>query len=338
MAEAISEADKLVICACGALTPLGLSAAQTAATVRAGISAAAASDLVDADGERVVLGALPWDLLPTVEMPPATPLREQELIRLAHGAVADVLHEALAADLPAVPTWCAWPSRDAGLPLSVARCTDLLTASLGGRIAVHGAMRGGTAGVQALSAASAHLRAHGGLALVVAADSNVHPFILATLLREQRVKTTRQREGLIPGHGAAALLLADAATATRLVLPHHATLGGFGRALDPHAEPRGEGLSRALRQALGDGGLPVRAWWTTLSGERAQAQEHSTAQIRSADRLARDLAVHHLAMNLGDTGVAAALLAIVCALSSAVRPVLISATADTPERAALLLI
>ncbi len=326
-------ADVVVICDIGVVTPLGLGVPQTAANVRAGLSAAAAGDLFDAAGGRVVLAALPWSQLPAVTMPPTTPLREQELVRLASGAVTQALH-GIPADHPPVPTWCAWPARDAGLPLSGERCAALL----GPRLAVRESLRGGAAGVQAVALAATWVRAHGGVALVVAADSHLHPFILATLVRGKRVKTAQQPEGLIPGHGAAAVLLADSATVARRGLTWMATLGSCGFATDPHDEPRGDGLAMAIRHAVGDAGSPVRAWWTSMSGERAQAQEHSTAQIRTADRFAADVAVHHLAMNLGDTGAAAGLLAIAMAVSRAARPVLISSTADDAQRAAVLLV
>lgn len=325
-------AEAVLVCGAGAVTPLGLGLAQTAANVRAGLSAAAESDLFDAEGSRVVVAALPWSLLPVVTMPAATPLREQELVRLASGALAQAM-QGVPADHAPVPTWCGWSARDTGLPLSVDRCAALF----GPRTAVQATLRGSAGGLLAVSPAADWISTHGGLAVVVAADSNIHPFILATLVRDGRVKTDWQREGLIPGHGAAALLLGDGATVARLGLTVLGTIAGTGSANDPHAEPRGDGLAAAIRLAVGDAGQPVRAWWTTMSGERAQAQEHSTAQIRSADRLASDIAVHHLAMNLGDTGAAAALLATALALSSTVRPVLISATADDAQRAALLL-
>lgn len=331
MAEASSE--RIVICGVGAISSLGLSAAQTTAQVRAGVSGAMLSDLVDGVGDRVSIAALSWADLPLMELPVTLPLREQEIVRLAVGALTDVV-QGLPAEYPALPTWGVWPERSAGVPLDNSRCAALL----GPRFISQQTLRGAAGSLQAVAEAASWIQMSGGLAVVVAADSLVHPYILATLLAEGRVKTKRQAEGLIPGQGAAALLLGDSATVARLGLPRLATIGGSGSATDPLPEPRGDGLSAAIRLALNGTDTLVNAWWTTFSGERAYAQEHSTACIRSSDRCDKRHEVHHPAMYLGDTGAAAALLATVCTVSRPTRPALICATADGAQRAALLVL
>lgn len=306
----------------GAATPLGLTVAQTVANLRAGLSAAQETELLD-DGYRRIVGCrLPPEhlaLRPTA----GVPIRAAEVAALAAIAVA----EARGSIGGTLPAFVCWPDVDA----------TTVAARIPG-ISVHRSFTGRAGGLQAVAAAAAGEHP---LALVIASDSLLHPLVLGGLIAAGRLKTEAESDGVVPGQAAAAVLIAKPQAAAGLRV--WAKVGGAGEATDPgtptNDEPcTGDGLAAAMRSAMEAAPDPARSWWTTMTGERFFAPEFAAASIRCADRLAPDAEVRHPGEGLGDTGAAAGLLAVVLAAAGTVRPALVSASSDDGARAAVLLV
>ena len=313
-------AEARVVVGLGVVTPLGLGLAQTAANVRAGLSAAGELDAVDGAYRRVVgcrLAAQHLGLAPVA----GVPYQLMELAALAAPAIA----EARGACIDELPCRCVVPDGVDGARV-VKRLPGL----------VHRATSHGRAGgLAALAAATAPLE------LILAVDSLVHPRVLSELEAAGRLRTEAQAEGVVPGQAAVALLVATRAEAERRQLPILAVLAGSGWAQDKAKSTNGEactgeGLTTALWQALGESGPPVVAWWTTFTGERFFAAELSATQIRIAERTVPSLMPKHAAQALGDSGAAAGLLAVALAISGRARTALVTASSDDGARAAIL--
>ncbi len=313
-------AEGPVIIGMGLATPLGISVAQTAANVRAGLSAAAEIMALDPWLEPVIGCRIPDEVV-AVEPAPGVPTRAAQLAAFVRLALA----QTPAASFGTLPAFCAWPD-------------DSVAAAAAGvpGIAVVANFTGRAGGLRAVAAACRHLASGAAAhAVVIAADSLLYPLALAKLFAGQRIKTERTADGAIPGEAAAVLLLARTAA-----MPI-ARITGLGDGKDAGApdndEPcTGDGLTTALQGALGGDGPPVAAWWTTMTGERFFAPEFSAATIRCADRLGVAV-IHHPAEALGDTGGAAGLTALILAAADRARPALISASSDDGGRAAILL-
>lgn len=123
-----------------------------------------------------------------------------------------------------------------------------------------------------------------GSCLVAAVDSLINRDMLAALEATQRLKTSGNSDGVIPGEAAAALWLGRP-HAPRPTLAH---VLGVGLADEPSASQtdqpnKGLGLAEAMRQALAEAGLPLHEIdfrVAGLIGERLGFVEASTALAR----------------------------------------------------------
>ncbi len=132
-------------------------------------------------------------------------------------------------------------------------------------------------------------------------------------LEEQgRLKGEDTPSGLVPGEGAAFLLVCSETFAKRNRLSSLGSIASPFRAMEPNPwyERRpctGEGLTGAVRGAL-DGALPesVRAdvTWCDLNGEAWRSDEWAYAYLRTAERHGEPLRLRHPADCLGDLGAA----------------------------------
>lgn len=359
--------EPTLIIASGLVTALGIGVGQNAAHVRAGISAFAESDFVDTRFKRIVAAVLPAaDLAPSAPSagsdPAGVSARTSELIRLAGMAADEALQGSIAITAAApVPTWCAWPEYETQVPLDLARLARAVQTQTGGRIAVQvhapendspeksgASQRGRAGGLAALAAARASIAAGAPLALVIAADSLLQQYVLGTLLMQQRIKTERLSDGLIPGMGAAALLLASPAAATRLGLTPLARIAGVGCATEAghfanEGDWQGDALATAAHTALADDAVPVAGLWSTMTGERCWAGEFGVTQVRCRARVPPTAVVHHPADAWGDLGAASGVALIALAIAAHHRgwaqlPALVLASSDFGGRGAALVV
>jgi len=82
---------------------------------------------------------------------------------------------------------------------------------------------------------------------------------LGAIARERCRPFDRRRQGMIPGEGAAVLVLEPLDAARRRGAPVYAELAGYGLSCDAHqmtaAHPEGDGAVRAMRSAMADAGI-----------------------------------------------------------------------------------
>jgi len=133
----------------------------------------------------------------------------------------------------------------------------------------------------------------------------------------------RDRLGMIPGEGAAVLVLETLEGARRRGAPIYAEVAGYGLSCDAHhmtaAHPEGDGLSRSMLGALADAGIDaadvsyVSAHGT---GTKTNDRLETLAMLRTFGARARRLPTSSIKSMLGHTmGAASAFESIACALA-----------------------
>jgi len=307
------------ILAVGMVTPVGASAAQTAASVRAGIARLAESYVADRFGEPLVMGLVDLEQLP----PLVDQLEEREISirhqRLARlGAVA--LREALVStphDPVPLLLGLPEPRGEARHPIGSEMIEMLATQSgLAFDLSCSAAYPlGRAAGLVALDEALALLdRGRAPAVLVGAVDSYLDVRLLEALDGEGRLRSGEPSDGFVPGEGAAFLLLAPARRGRGHGSPALARVAGVGRgheaghlySSEPH---RGDGLAAAFRAALdagaqGDPPARVACIYAGLNGESYWGKESGVAQVRCAEGLGDPIRIEHPADCCGDAGAA----------------------------------
>lgn len=302
--------EALALIRLGMRCPVGLGAAETAASLRAGVSRKSESVFVDARGEPVVLGQLRRELLPPLlpELDEATltePLQAR-MLRLAAAPLREAVDAYTGPPLSlylAVPgpegdaparvsgSFIAWLARQAGLELGASRLFP----------------GGGASFFTALLAARDELTRPGGptFVLVGGVDSHWDALRLAALERAGRLRTAGPQDAFTPGEGAAFSLLCTDATRRRLDLDPLAWISGLAVETASEAPALG-GLARACRSCFADAPaeLAVGLVVAGLNGESRPAREWGVAQLRNPTRVCTDTPIEHPAAHIGDAGAA----------------------------------
>jgi 3-oxoacyl-[acyl-carrier-protein] synthase-1 len=299
----------------GMVTPIGSTAAQTAASVRAGISRMSESFIDDQFGEAIMFGSVNEEDLPPLcdaleeaDLPP----ERRRLLRIASPAFL----EALGALRDPVPLFVGAPEpRPNGEPVidldflgQIATQTERAVDLARSRVVP----RGRAAGLLVLEQAAAILaRGAAPCILVAGVDSYLDEDTLATLDGDGRLKNGEVQDGFIPGEGAAFLLLGQAGTGARLGMTPLARIVGVGLGQEPghlySSEPyRGEGLAQAFSSVLVNGAQKprVRTLYAGLNGENFWAKELGVARIRHKEFFEEPVRVEHPADAFGDAGAA----------------------------------
>jgi 3-oxoacyl-[acyl-carrier-protein] synthase-1 len=151
--------------------------------------------------------------------------------------------------------------------------------------------------------------------LIAATDSLLTAQTLRNYERAERLLTSANSNGFVPGEGAAAILIGAADAAARLYC------AGLGFASEPatidsEVPLRGEGLSSAIKAALADAGchlqdISVRI--ADLSGEHYYFKEASLALSRILRQRREKLDLWHPAECIGESGATSGLATIVVA-------------------------
>lgn len=147
--------------------------------------------------------------------------------------------------------------------------------------------------------------------LIMALDSLIDARSLAWLDSRMRLKTSEVTDGLIPGEAACLLVVSK-----RPVLEGSLRLRGLGLAIEKttasNEEPfRADGLTSALKTALGEAGVNMHEVAFRLSdvaGESYAFEELVLAQMRNMRKTRPEQPVWHAADCIGDTGAAAGLI------------------------------
>jgi len=304
--------NSVSIVATGMVTGVGLDAPSSCAAIRCAIDRFQETRFRDRNGEWII-GS---------EVPLSPPSRGREkILRLAAAAIAECV--------AAVPDVAA---REIPLVLCVAEQTragrfEGLDQSLLGEIgqqlkmAVHGRsaviVKGRVGGVEAIARASEMIRVGAPYSIVAGVDTFLVAPTLAFYEKKNRLLTSKNSNGFIPGEAAGALLIGPAGGGESVELR---CLGiGFGqeKATIESEEPvRADGLVAALRAAMGDAGCgfeDVDYRLTDSNGEQYAFKEASLALARTVRVPKADFDIWHPADCIGEVGAAT----VPCALAVA---------------------
>ena len=345
--------EPVVVAGVGIVTPVGLSAAETAASVRAAAARFVESRLYDRKLEPFKLAEIPDDGLPEVAEPlrqAGLRARESRLLRIASAALAQCAG-ALEKVRERVPLIAALPEFEADRPIDGPAFLARLSAQAGALFDVqrsHAIHRGRAGGLAAVGYAADVIR-QGVVPFALAGgiDTYRDPFVLGVLDGEGRVKSSANLDGFIPGEGAAFLLLASSRAAARAGLAPLATLSATAQAAETghlySEQPyRGDGLAAAVGQLVqaGAASAPIQDVYSSMNGERHWAKEWGIARLRSSAAFADGHGMHHPADCFGDIGAAVGP-AMIALAALGIRggyrrsPALVYASSDRGGRAAL---
>ena len=316
--------DDVCISSIGARTSLGLSAAASAAAVRASISGLARHPIfIDQTGDPVSFAADP-------EIDPDCPLAER-LRRMMWSVAGEALdHEVSARPIDVDCCWLALPEPRSGL---AANLDEWLARDLAHGLGLRPESmrtlpRGHAGGLMALQAAAQTLsRREAETVLVIGVDSYHDSQTIASLDIRRRLMSAQHRNGFPPGEAAGACLLMRHAAAERRGMPVLARIRSAATTIEPHplrsTEPcLGEGLTAALVSAIGNLTLPeelITASYCDLNGERYRNEEFVYALLRTQQGF---VDVHDYVSPAdcwGDVGAASGLLFAVLAVVSGLR-------------------
>ncbi|MFO7562982.1 MAG: hypothetical protein R6X02_10100 [Enhygromyxa sp.] len=336
--------EALAVVSVGACCSVGLSAAETSVSLRAGVTRKSESLLADRALAPVVLGHLDDRLLPPLRSTlrrETSPLTAR-MLRLAGLPLREVL---------------TGPFAGARLPLQLAApaMPGLLSPEFLAALAVqaelplalpHSRLHPGQAG---LFAAIAAVTADPGSELVIVGgvDSYYDRERIRALEREDRLRTSGPQDAFTPGEAAAFVMLARAEACRRYALTPLAWITHSRLVDDPVAADGFEALARgvtSLFEAAAPGGarLGIRSVFAGLNGESKSAREWGIAQVRNTEHFVPGFALEHPAEAIGDAGAALApLMLAVAALqlrqAKLAGPTLIWAGGEGSQRGALIL-
>jgi 3-oxoacyl-[acyl-carrier-protein] synthase II len=148
----------------------------------------------------------------------------------------------------------------------------------------------------------------------------------------------RNRKGMIPGEGAAVLVLEPLARARRRGARVYAEMAGYGLSCDAHhmtaAHPEGEGAVQAMQHALADAGLaPAAVSYISAHGTGTPTNDRlESLAVRRVYGAGTRTPISSVKSMLGHTmGAASAIEALVCALAVATDRIPPTVNLESPE-------
>lgn len=305
-----------VISAVGMTTPVGITAAQSCAAIRAGI--AAMNDL-DVTIETESLETVP---LQGCTVPSVTEgyLGLGRWTRLVTSALKDLMESAKLSpnELARSTLYLALPSADRpGMDSRVPRLLGLRIAQWLGLPGIEGRVRiyaaGHAAAAHACGEAMAHVQS-GAVerAIICGVDSLVEPATLEFFQSKRRIKTADQIDGFIPGEAAAVILIEQQSRARARGVQAMAAIEAAALGTEPVTiwsdEPSpATGLSTAsstILAQLPDEGAGIQLIVSDLNGETYRAKEFGNTAARALSRIQMKWTLWHAADCIGDTGAA----------------------------------
>jgi 3-oxoacyl-[acyl-carrier-protein] synthase-1 len=281
---------QVCLCGIGARTPLGFSAAASAAAVRGSISAIGAHPIfMEKAGEPVAMAR-------DAALDPRLPIA-QRMEQLLVSAITEAIAAAVPPDanesLRSARLACliGIPEPRPGLPSDVAAVLGTAVSdAFAWPLASHQVLqRGHAAGLMALQLAAQRIEA-GELDICIAAgvDSYHDARSLAWLDRNGALMSAGNRNGFPPGEGAGACLIAARSFAETHGLPVRARIMAAATAREPHpigttGVCTGEGLTAALNGASAAMLPPdqaITATYCDLNGQRYRNEEYVYALLR----------------------------------------------------------
>lgn len=329
----------------GAVTPLGVSAPQTVAAIRGGLTAFKAEPSLPSvhDGRPLVVSRLPAGVLRISA--------RDRMMRLATSAVTDCLERSgpVPEPLPVLLSVPAerpgWATQDAirfaqdlfeYLEVEVCRERSMMLAN---------AHAGGLA---LLGEAVEMIRAGEASAVLVVGVHSHDITSLDWMEKGGRLKSPDRPNGLIAGEGAGVVQVVgrEWADRTAFIPDIEVVAGAFGEEPKPWftgAPVTGDGLSAVAQSLLDPEGRTADVTFADLTGEPWRAEEWNTAYLRTGRKHGHPLSLHHPANGWGDVGAAAGPLLTIAAWdhlrgdTDAQTALVLCASDQTADRAGLLL-
>jgi len=307
--------EDVVVVGVGMISAVGLSTAETAASVRAGTARFTETSMLDHRFEPFVLAEVPEDGLPDLAEGlegMGLTAREARMLRLATPALTECV-KALPAGEPAPALVLALPETETTKPMDGATFLTRLARQVGATFDVKGSdasQRGRAGGLAALGQAAEAIRTgRAKFMLAGGIDTYRDTYVLGTLdAIEKRVKSAANLDGFIPGEAAGFVLLAARSPAANAAM---ALVSPVFEAIEPghlySKEPyRGEGLSLAVQQLVTSGVAKgqIQEVYSSMNGESHWAKEWGVARIRQNGRFSAEHGMYHPADCFGDTGAA----------------------------------
>ncbi|MBI2899866.1 MAG: hypothetical protein HYY17_06760 [Planctomycetes bacterium] len=324
----------LAVLASGMVTSVGPTAPASCAAIRAAVRGIADTRFMDRGGEWIRGGAVPLD----------TPVRGREkLLELAVSAIGECLPPGKVPVLLCLPE-AERPGRLDGLDESLLwELAKRLKADFHEHSMVFA--DGRVAGAQALRRAEqlVHESKHPRV-VVAGVDTFLVGPTLAAYEKRERLMTSRNSDGFLPGEAAAAVALGPAESGALLCVGI-----GFGteKAFGGSGEPlRGDGLLEAARAALADAGTTFDAIDYRISdacGEQYGMKEAALVVGRGLRQRKTTFPIWQPAECLGEVGAATVPVALAVALAAARKDyapgpgVLCHVSGDDGARAAIVL-
>ncbi|HEY2377842.1 MAG TPA: beta-ketoacyl synthase N-terminal-like domain-containing protein [Gemmatimonadaceae bacterium] len=311
-------ADSVVIVGLGMMTSVGVSARETAASVRAATARFIAIPARDKQFRPFTIAEVPNDALPPLagSLHDVNSLsdRERRLLRLATPPLRECFGPLTA--LPVTLALClALPEQETMRRIDSAAFLSHLANQTGVPFdpAKSDAQHVGRAG-GLLAIGQAILTIQAGLADFIIAggvDSYRDLFVLGTLDKERRVKSESNLDGFIPGEAAGFLLLASARAAAAQRLPVLARVTPIVTGFEPgHLYSselyRGDGLAMTFQHlvARGEVDAPIAEVYSSMTGESHWVKEWGVAFMRTRGAFREGHGMHHPADCFGETGAA----------------------------------
>jgi 3-oxoacyl-[acyl-carrier-protein] synthase-1 len=307
----------VAIVASGMVTGVGLTAPSTCAAIRCAIDNFHETRFMDRGGEWIIGSEVPlerpWRGLP-------------KLVQMVVPAIRECLSHAGNVGAASIPMLLCVaererPGRIDGLEDNLYR---QVVAELGVQFQSHSAVvpQGMDAGAAALIRARQLLyQEQVPLCLIVGVDSLLVAGSLAVFEERNRLLTSMNSNGFIPGEGAAEILVGRP---TKSNEPEILCLGiGSGResaTVDSEDPLRGDGLVQAFNLATADSGRTLAAAdyrITDSNGEQYWFKEAALAVTRTLRERKEEFFIWHAADCIGETGAAAGLVALAVALVAA---------------------
>jgi 3-oxoacyl-[acyl-carrier-protein] synthase I len=304
----------IAVIATGMVTGAGLSAAASCAAMRCAIDNFRETRFVDGEGEFIVGSEVPLD-------PPSR--GRERLVRMAAAAIAECL-----------PALERIPPRDVPLLLCMAEADrpgrtegiddELLadvSAEVGARFSDASILiaNGRVGGAEAVLRARQLVEAGYPACLVAGADSFLVAGTLTACEQKNRLLTSQNSNGFIPGEAGSAALLARARQNGAAQLVCRGIGFGRERATIESEEPlRSDGMADAFRAAMADGRCTFDAVdyrLTDISGEQYAFKDAALGLSRTMRKLKPEFRLWHPADCIGEVG--AAIVPIVLAVAKA---------------------
>lgn len=303
--------------ACGVATSVGLSNEQTAAAVRAGISAYEDSPVYNKRFNPMKMALLPDDALPLLDdnvanAVPGLTSRQSRILRLAHLAMDDLANKF--DKLNGLPLMLAGPETLPDMPKA---CHPDVIEHIARQSGVmfhdkHNVLlsSGRAAGLRALHYAMAYVEAGmSNYAIVGGVDTYLDLYLLATLDMQDRIIADGVMDGFTPGEGAGFFVIGNKAepfedTDQSICVspPGLALETGHRFSQEPY---QGNGLAESFTLALEHANLPaIKTVFASLNGENFGAKELGVAVTRNSSRFHESHTILHPADCFGDIGAA----------------------------------